>query len=65
MLHAKLTANERVVSEINRGVMVLCGITHGDNVLDIESLLPKLLKLRLWNDSKGKAWATNVVENDY
>ena len=45
--------------------MVLCGITHDDNVLDIENLVPKLLKTRLWEDSKGKGWATNVVENDY
>ena len=65
MLRAKLTSNDKVVSEIDKGLMVLCGITHDDNILDIENLVPKLLKTRLWNDGKGKGWATNVVENDY
>lgn len=41
--------------------MVLCGVTHSDNELDIDSLVPKLLKLRLW-ESKGKPWNGNVVE---
>ena len=45
--------------------MVLCGITHDDNSLDIESLVPKLLKTRLWADDKGKGWTCNVVEKDY
>lgn len=60
-----MTSNEKVVSEIERGIMVLCGITHGDNILDVESLVPKLLKTRLWADNNGKGWSTNVVENDY
>ena len=45
--------------------MVLCGITHSDNVLDMEYLAQKLLKLKLWPDSKGKAWNSNLVDNSY
>ena len=45
--------------------MVLCGIKRDDNILDIKSLVPKLLKTRLWEDGKGRAWGKNVVENDY
>jgi D-tyrosyl-tRNA(Tyr) deacylase len=45
--------------------MVLLGITHSDNVLDIEYLASKLLKLKLWHDKNDKAWSTNLVENDY
>ena len=47
--------------------MVLCGITHDDNIIDADSLIPKLLKTRLWGakDNPGQSWATNVVENDY
>ena len=44
--------------------MVLCGITHEDNILDVDNLVPKLLKTRLWSNQEGTAWATNVVEND-
>jgi len=45
--------------------MVLCGITHTDNKLDMEYLAQKLLKLRLWPDAQGRAWATNLVDNSY
>ena len=45
--------------------MVLCGITHDDNSLDIDSLVPKLLKTRLWENETGKHWTTNIVEMDY
>ena len=45
--------------------MVLCGITHTDNKLDVEYLTQKILKLRLWPDAADKAWGTNIVENDY
>ena len=49
-LNARLTANDQVVSQIGPGMMVLCGITHDDNSLDIDNLLPKLLKVRLWQN---------------
>ena len=49
VLNATLTANQQVVSQIDQGLMVLCGITHEDNVLDIDNLVPKLLKTRLWD----------------
>jgi D-tyrosyl-tRNA(Tyr) deacylase len=45
--------------------MVLCGITHSDNVLDMEYLANKLLKLRLWPDAQDRPWSTNLVENNY
>lgn len=44
---------------------MLVGITHTDNQLDMEYLANKLLKLRLWPDAKERAWATNVVDNNY
>ena len=45
--------------------MVLCGITEGDNHLDIDNLVPKLLKVRLWSNDKGQSWTKNVVEMDH
>ena len=65
VLRASLTANEQLVSQIDRGMMVLCGITHDDNVVDIDYLVPKLLKTRIWQNEQGQGWATNVVENDF
>ena len=65
VLKASLSTGGKQVSSINQGLHVLCGITHGDNQLDIDSLLPKLLKLKLWDDKNGKAWASNVIDNSY
>ena len=62
---AALTANEKKVSEIGPGLFVLCGITHDDNEVDVDNLVPKLLKLKLWHDKKDKAWATGVMDNQY
>ena len=54
VLKAKLTANDKVVSEIGPGVMALIGITHEDTKMDVDNLCPKLLNLKLWADDKGK-----------
>jgi D-tyrosyl-tRNA(Tyr) deacylase len=65
VLSGKVTANSQLVSQIDRGLMVLCGITHTDNLLDYENLAQKLLKLKLWPDKSGKAWSTSLVDNNY
>ena len=65
VLRAKLTSNDILVSEIGQGFMALVGITHGDNELDVEYLVPKLLNLRLWNDDQGKAWGSSVKDKDF
>lgn len=44
--------------------MVLCGVTHTDNEIDIDYIVPKILKLKLW-ESKDKAWNANVVEQGF
>jgi D-aminoacyl-tRNA deacylase len=61
VLNATLTSQGKIVSKIENGLMVLCGITHTDNEVDIDNLVPKLLGLKLW-DHKEKAWSGNVVD---
>jgi D-Tyr-tRNAtyr deacylase len=53
------------VSTIGKGLHVLCGITHSDTVLDVESLIPKLLKLKLWSSEDGKAWMNSITDMNY
>ena len=65
VLRGQVSVDSKVVSSIGKGVMVLCGITHTDNKLDVEYLTSKLLKLRLWPDANDRAWSTNLVENHY
>lgn len=57
-------ATGTVVSSIQRGLMVLCGITGTDNEIDIDYLVPKILKTKLW-DSGDKPWASSVVDMDF
>jgi D-aminoacyl-tRNA deacylase len=44
---------------------VLCGITHDDTDIDIDYIIPKLLNLKLFEDSSGKGWKQNVVDANY
>ena len=44
---------QELVSKIDNGLMVLVGITQGDDYLDIDNLVPKLLKVRLWDNEQG------------
>jgi D-Tyr-tRNAtyr deacylase len=44
--------------------MVLCGITGTDNEVDIDYLVPKILKTKLWSND-DKPWACSVVDMGY
>ena len=44
--------------------MVLCGITGTDNEVDIDYLVPKILKTKLWSND-DKPWDCSVVDMGY
>ena len=46
--------NDNKYSHIEKGMLVLIGITHGDNDLDISYIGDKVLNLRIFSDSNGK-----------
>ena len=51
---AKVTVEEKIVGEINEGVMVLVGITHDDTEADAEYMADKVANLRIFEDDAGK-----------
>ncbi|GCD77986.1 D-aminoacyl-tRNA deacylase [Thermaurantimonas aggregans] len=51
---AKVTVNGQVTGQIERGVLVLLGVTHDDGPTDADWLASKLVQLRIFNDSQGK-----------
>lgn len=53
-VQAKVTVDEKVVGKIDKGVMVLVGITHDDTEADAESLAEKIAHLRIFEDETGK-----------
>ena len=51
---ASVTINEQIKSQIEKGFLVLLGITHSDNSEDVEWLAKKIVGLRVFSDSEGK-----------
>jgi D-aminoacyl-tRNA deacylase len=50
---AKVIVDDEVVSSIDKGLLVLVGIEDSDNDQDIDWLVNKILRLRIFNDDKG------------
>jgi D-tyrosyl-tRNA(Tyr) deacylase len=50
----KVTVDNRSISEIGRGVVILLGIGHADGEAQIDYLAEKIATLRIFEDSQGK-----------
>ena len=66
---ASVSVDEKLVSSIGKGLMVLLGITHNDTKADSIYLANKLLNMRLWpelTESNGqtqrKQWMKSVMD---
>ncbi len=51
---AEVKINEKSVGKINRGFLILLGITNGDSEKDVEWLANKIKGLRIFEDEEGK-----------
>jgi D-tyrosyl-tRNA(Tyr) deacylase len=52
--YASVTVDGRVVGRIDRGFVVLLGVTHSDTKAEAEWLAGKIAGLRLFEDGEGK-----------
>ncbi len=52
--NAKVDVNEKTVGKIDKGYLVLLGVTHTDNKETVDYLVRKLCNLRVFEDEKGK-----------
>lgn len=69
---ASVTVDEKVISSIGKGLMILVGITSSDTKDDVLKLSKKLLALRVFEDMTqpagtttkwyGKPWAKSIVD---
>lgn len=50
---ASVTVDQKMVSKIDNGLLILLGIAQDDNELDIEWLSKKIVNLRIFNDENG------------
>jgi len=51
--HASVTIEDQKVADIQKGLLVLLGIEDADSSEDIEWLVAKIIKLRIFGDSDG------------
>ena len=52
--NAKVEVEEKIVGQIDKGFLVLCGITHSDTKAEADYLAKKLCNLRVFEDENEK-----------
>ena len=52
--HASVTVDEKVIGKIQRGFLLLVGVTHDDAIEDMEYLVRKIVQMRIFEDEEGK-----------
>ena len=51
---ARVTVDDEIVGEIKQGLVVLLGVAHDDTKADADYLAPKIVSLRIFDDSEAK-----------
>ena len=54
VLNASVTVDSKIISNINKGLLVLTGVSKDDVFKDADYLIEKILNLRIFEDNKGK-----------
>ncbi len=52
-LNSSVSANNKIVGKINKGLVLFVGFTNGDNIEIIDYMVNKILKLRIFDDDNG------------
>ena len=50
---SSVKVNEEIVGSINKGLLVLVGFTHDDNIDKIKWMVNKIINLRVFDDENG------------
>ena len=53
---AKVTVDGQTTGEIDKGLVILVGVTHDDEQADTDYLVNKTLNLRIFRGADGNAW---------
>ena len=51
---AHVTVSNEIIAQINQGLMILCGFEATDNIQNIQKMLDKVLKYRIFSDESDK-----------
>lgn len=52
--YAKVSVDGKVIGEIDKGLLILLGITHEDTIKEIKWLANKIKNLRIFEDEEEK-----------
>ena len=52
--HASVTVDGEIIGKIQRGFLLLVGVTHDDAMEDMEYLVRKIVQRRIFEDEEGK-----------
>ena len=52
--HASVTVDGEIIGKIQRGFLLLVGVTHDDTMEDMEYLVRKIVQMRIFEDEEGK-----------
>jgi D-tyrosyl-tRNA(Tyr) deacylase len=52
--HGRVSVDDRIVAEIERGLVILLGIGHGDGDEQVNFMADKIATLRIFDDAQGK-----------
>ena len=52
--HASVKVDGEVIGKIQRGFLLLVGVTHDDAMEDMEYLVRKIVQMRIFEDEEGK-----------
>jgi D-tyrosyl-tRNA(Tyr) deacylase len=58
---AKVTVDDVISGEINKGILIFLGITHNDSTVDIHNLVDKIVNLRIFENG-DKSMDKSVLE---
>ena len=50
---ANVVVDEKIVGEIDFGLVLLVGFTHSDSIKEIEYMVDKIINLRIFDDENG------------
>lgn len=62
--YASVTVNKEVVGKIDKGLLVLVGFTHNDNIDNIKYIVNKIINLRIFDDS-NKVMNLSLKDKNY
>ncbi|MCR1953609.1 D-aminoacyl-tRNA deacylase [Clostridioides mangenotii] len=51
---SSVTVDEDIIGKIDKGLMVLLGVTHDDTSKDVDYMIDKILNLRIFEDEDDK-----------